>query len=140
MSIVRAMSDPARRRPSTNPVQRALAHPLRARLVALLERAPASPSQLAAQVDAPVGVVSYHVRVLAGAGVVELVATAPKRGALQHFYALRERADTLGATLLLEPDDAGALMSDLRARVDEARRTAADAPGDVPVTVVVHAG
>jgi len=140
MSIVRDMPDPARRPPTTNPVQRALAHPLRARLVALLERGPASPSQLAAHVDAPVGVVSYHVRVLADAGVVELVATAPKRGALQHFYALRDRDDTVGATLLLEPADAGALLADLRARVDEARRTAADAPGDVPVTVVVHAG
>jgi predicted transcriptional regulator len=30
--------------------------------------------------------VSYHVRQLENAGLIELVATEPRRGALEHYY------------------------------------------------------
>jgi DNA-binding transcriptional ArsR family regulator len=133
---------PEQLRPSphkTNAVQRALAHPLRARILVELEKQPASPSQIAEVVGESVGVVSYHVRVLAEAGLAELVGTVPKRGALQHFYAVRE-SDALGVTMMLDLERADALRKDLRALVDEARRSAEEDPGDVTVTVVVHAG
>jgi predicted transcriptional regulator len=32
--------------------------------------------------------VSYHVRQLEKAGLIELVATKPRRGALEHYYTL----------------------------------------------------
>jgi DNA-binding transcriptional ArsR family regulator len=133
---------PEQLRPSphkTNAVQRALAHPLRARILVELEKQPASPSQIAEVVGESVGVVSYHVRVLAEAGLAELVGTVPKRGALQHFYAVRE-SDALGVTMMLDLERADALRKDLRALIDEARRSAEEDPGDVTVTVVVHAG
>jgi len=38
------------------------------------------------ELDAPLGVVSYHVRMLRDYDCVELVRTEPRRGALQHFY------------------------------------------------------
>jgi hypothetical protein len=38
------------------------------------------------ELGAPLGVVSYHVRMLRDYDCVELVRTEPRRGALQHFY------------------------------------------------------
>ncbi len=122
----------------SNAVQRALAHPVRAQILVELEKRAASPSQLARVVGASVGVVSYHVRVLAESGLAELVGTVPKRGALQHFYALRD-SDTVGVTLELEPEAAEALRRDLRDRIDEARKLSEVSPGRVRVTIVVHA-
>ena len=37
---------------------------------------------------APLGSVSYHVRVLADLGALQLVDQAPRRGAIEHYYAL----------------------------------------------------
>lgn len=132
------MPEQTRHSHRSNAVQRALAHPVRAQILSQLRRGPASPSQLADAVGESVGVASYHVRVLAEAGLAELVGTVPKRGALQHFYAVRD-ADTLGVTLLLDDERAEALRRDLRSRVDEARRSAEERPGEVAVTVVLHA-
>ncbi|HEU4658563.1 MAG TPA: winged helix-turn-helix domain-containing protein [Capillimicrobium sp.] len=120
-------------------MQRALAHPVRAQILGELTKRPASPSQLADAVGESVGVVSYHVRVLVEAGLAELVGTVPKRGALQHFYAVRD-SDTLGVTIMLDAERAEALRRDLRERVDEARRSADERPGSVPVTIVMHVG
>lgn len=119
-------------------MQRALAHPVRARILTELEKRPASPSQLADVVGESVGVVSYHVRVLTEAGLAELVGTVPKRGALQHFYAVRDHG-TVGVTLLLDEPRAAQLRRDLRERVEEARRSSEEEPGEVAVTVVLHA-
>jgi DNA-binding transcriptional ArsR family regulator len=65
---------------------KALAHPLRVRLLAALNKGPASPNQLAEQVEEPLQNVSYHIRVLNGLGCIELVRTAQRRGAIEHFY------------------------------------------------------
>jgi DNA-binding transcriptional ArsR family regulator len=68
-------------------VAKALAHPLRLRILAALENERiASPSELSEELDASLGVVSYHVRNLADAGFLELVGTRPRRGATQHYY------------------------------------------------------
>jgi DNA-binding transcriptional ArsR family regulator len=67
-------------------IAKALAHPLRARILQRLGERTASPGDLAAELDAPLGVVSYHVRMLREYNCVELVRTQPVRGALQHFY------------------------------------------------------
>jgi DNA-binding transcriptional ArsR family regulator len=65
---------------------KALAHPLRHRLLAVLNNKVASPSQLADELGEPLGNVSYHVRILADLGCIELVGTTPRRGALEHHY------------------------------------------------------
>jgi DNA-binding transcriptional ArsR family regulator len=73
-------------KPSEARWAKAISHPLRAAILERLARGVATPGELAAQLGAPLGVVSYHVRMLRDYGMVELVRTEPKRGALQHFY------------------------------------------------------
>jgi len=46
----------------------------------------ASPNQLAHALGEALGSVSYHVRILRELDCVELVSTAPRRGALEHYY------------------------------------------------------
>jgi DNA-binding transcriptional ArsR family regulator len=65
---------------------KALAHPLRVRILRILESRTASPNELANELGAPLPNVSYHVRALARAGLAELVRTTPRRGAVEHYY------------------------------------------------------
>ena len=70
---------------------KAMAHPLRIRILALLTERDASPVALAHQLDTTLGRVAYHVRTLEQLGLIELVATHQRRGATEHVYAARER-------------------------------------------------
>jgi DNA-binding transcriptional ArsR family regulator len=70
---------------------KALAHPLRVQILALLDRRTASPKEIALEVGAGLGNVSYHVRKLERLGLLELVRTAPRRGAVEHYYRAVER-------------------------------------------------
>jgi DNA-binding transcriptional ArsR family regulator len=65
---------------------KALAHPLRTRVLAALDGRTASPSELADELEAPLGVLSYHVRRLQALGFIRLVRRVPKRGAVEHYY------------------------------------------------------
>ncbi len=65
---------------------KAISHPLRHRLLSLLDNRTASPNELARELGLPLGRVSYHIRLLAELGAIELVRTEPRRGALEHFY------------------------------------------------------
>src|SRR3954451_23585751 len=65
---------------------KAISHPLRHRLLSLLDGRTASPNELARELGLPLGRVSYHIRLLHDLGAIELVATEPRRGALEHFY------------------------------------------------------
>jgi DNA-binding transcriptional ArsR family regulator len=69
---------------------KALAHPLRIRILAMLADRSASPVQLSSQLDATLGTVAYHVRTLHSLGLVELVDTRQRRGATEHYYRARE--------------------------------------------------
>jgi len=70
---------------------KALAHPLRVRILGVLEARIASPRELAEELGAPLGNVSYHVRQLAAVGLVKLVKETPRRGAVEHYYKLEAR-------------------------------------------------
>lgn len=63
-----------------------VAHPLRVQALSVLAERPASPKEIAAELGAPVGNVSYHVRALEQVGLVELVDEKKRRGAVEHFY------------------------------------------------------
>jgi DNA-binding transcriptional ArsR family regulator len=63
-----------------------LAHPLRIHILRVLENRVASPSEIAEEIGAPLGNVSYHVRFLARVGLIELTSTKPRRGAVEHYY------------------------------------------------------
>lgn len=71
---------------------KALAHPLRVRILALLEEATASPNELSRRLEAPLGNVSYHVRILHQLKLIKLVRKTPRRGALEHYYRAVGRA------------------------------------------------
>ena len=66
---------------------KAFAHPLRLEILRALG-SQASPTELSRRLGAPLGSVSYHVRVLADIGALELVDQRPRRGAIEHYYAL----------------------------------------------------
>lgn len=70
---------------------KALAHPLRTRILAALDGRTASPSELADELDASLGVVSYHVRRLEALGFLKLVKREPRRGAVEHYYSTTGR-------------------------------------------------
>jgi DNA-binding transcriptional ArsR family regulator len=59
---------------------KALAHPLRVRILAML----------AEHLGATLGTVAYHVRTLERLGLIEMVATHQRRGATEHVYSARE--------------------------------------------------
>src|SRR3954470_13123041 len=108
-------------------IAKALAHPLRARILERLGEREASPGELADALGEPLGVVSYHLRMLREYHCVELVRTVPRRGALQHFYraTARPRLDheqwrNLPAALRGELADGtiGAIVEDLTRAAD----------------------
>lgn len=108
------------------PLTRALANPLRARLLFEYQREAISPSRLAARLGRPLNLVSYHTNVLVELGCIALTATASKRGATEHFYTAVE--------LPIFDDDAWAELplglrrsltsGVLASAVDDARRAA----------------
>ena len=70
---------------------KALAHPLRVQILAVLQDRVASPSDLAEELGAPLGNVSYHVRTLAKLGLLKLVRKRQRRGAIEHMYQANGR-------------------------------------------------
>lgn len=83
-------------------VIKALSHPLRFRILVVLNQRVASPSEIADELSEPLGNVAYHTKILAENGAIEQVRTAPVRGALEHFYRAHIRPwfdDELSARL-----------------------------------------
>jgi DNA-binding transcriptional ArsR family regulator len=72
-------------------IAKAYAHPLRIHILGLLDERTASPSEIANELGAPLTHVSYHVRQLAGLGLIRLVRTTPRRGAVEHHYTANIR-------------------------------------------------
>ena len=65
---------------------RALAHPLRVKILEILTERVTSPNRLSGDLDAGLSHVAYHTRALDKCGCLELVDTAKRRGATEHFY------------------------------------------------------
>jgi DNA-binding transcriptional ArsR family regulator len=70
---------------------RALSHPLRVRILAILEERTASAVELSRMLRADIGVVAYHVRKLHQLGLIELERETRVRGAIQRHYRAYER-------------------------------------------------
>jgi DNA-binding transcriptional ArsR family regulator len=67
-------------------IAKALSHPMRARILGILDERVASPNEIADMIDERLPNVSYHVRALLDLGCIELVDTAQRRGAVEHYY------------------------------------------------------
>ncbi len=70
---------------------RALGHPLRVRILAILEERTASAVEISRMLQADIGVVAYHVRKLHQLGLIELERETRVRGAIQRHYRAYER-------------------------------------------------
>src|SRR5690349_17392647 len=70
---------------------KAMSHPLRVRILAMLGERRSSPRELAELLGAPLGTTAYHVRTLERLQLIELVAERPVRGAIEHYYRATKR-------------------------------------------------
>src|SRR4051795_3343753 len=70
---------------------KAMSHPLRVRILALLEERAASPVELAGWLGATLGTTAYHVRALQRLGLIELIRETRVRGAVEHHYRAKPR-------------------------------------------------
>jgi DNA-binding transcriptional ArsR family regulator len=70
---------------------KALAHPLRVRILGILERRSATPKELAEILDVPLENLSYHVRALRDFGFIKLERRRMVRGAVEHRYGMVAR-------------------------------------------------
>src|SRR3954451_17998061 len=95
-----AKTKPVRKRARKKPQQsgldpaivKALAHPLRMRVLSRLNEVVASPKELAEEFGVSLPMLSYHFRVLNDVGAIELVSETPVRGAVEHHYRATTRA------------------------------------------------
>jgi len=73
---------------------KAVANPMRLDALRLFNERPiASPNEIANAMGIDVKLLSYHVRVLRECGCIEIVDTAQRRGATEHYYRATERAN-----------------------------------------------
>ncbi len=81
---------------------RAASHPIRAKALSMMAEGPASPKEIAAAVDKPIGNVTYHIHALEKAELVMLVEERKRGGATEHFYVATsltdEESEKLGAS------------------------------------------
>ena len=104
---------------------RLVQHPLRQQVLFKYGEAVTSPSAVAAALGAHLNLVSYHTQVLLHAGSIELVRTARRRGATQHFYRALHAGEVEDAAWERLP--AGRRRALVRQTLDTARRDVADA-------------
>jgi DNA-binding transcriptional ArsR family regulator len=106
---------------------KALAHPLRQRMLFLLGERPATISQLALTLDTRKGNVSHHLKVLREAGLVESAESRRVRGGTEQYYRRTARRIEIADA---QPGPAAAM---LRAVSEEF----SEAPGD-PLLALRH--
>jgi DNA-binding transcriptional ArsR family regulator len=65
---------------------KAMSHPVRVRIMAMLAERKASPNELSQWLGTTLGATAYHVRALHNLGLIELVDETRVRGAVEHHY------------------------------------------------------
>jgi len=71
----------------------ALSHPVRLEILLALQGRIASPAELSQELDASLGVISYHTSTLVKCGYLDLVhSEARQRGVIENFFAVTPRA------------------------------------------------
>lgn len=122
------MPKPKKRKDSVEQiVAKAFAHPLRVQILVLLNERVASPNLLAQELGQSLNLVAYHVRVLEKYDCIELVDTAQRRGATEHFYRASRRpflSDTEWSRIpeSLRPGVAQAVLKSVIEDLEEASR------------------
>jgi DNA-binding transcriptional ArsR family regulator len=107
---------------------RALAHPLRVQILEILSERIASPNDLSEELGVDLGHIAYHTRTLNSCGCLELVETAQRRGATEHFYKAAPRTGLSWMPLDLDErgwDEVAAIIAQTHKRVLAAQRRSA---------------
>lgn len=73
-------------------VLKALNHPVRRKVIGMLDAGVASPKEIAQQLGITVPAVSYHFGVLRKLGLIKVVRETPRRGAVERHYQVVKRA------------------------------------------------
>src|SRR6059058_4033695 len=90
----------------TTPSQvKAISHPLRTTILHLLHERAATVSELAIALERPKSTVAYHVKVLAEAGLVQVVRTRRVRAIEERFYGRTARMFYVGVERSADGDD-----------------------------------
>jgi DNA-binding transcriptional ArsR family regulator len=107
---------------------KALSHPLRVRILAMLGERTASPSQLSQWLGATLGTTAYHVRSLHQLGLIELADETRVRGAIEHHYRAGKRPTVSEEAWAQAPPIAkqAAVGSTLQVVDEYARKSAAE--------------
>jgi DNA-binding transcriptional ArsR family regulator len=110
-------------------VVKAIAHPLRLRIISVLEHRTASPKEIADDLGADLGVVSYHVRQLERFGLIKCIKHTQRRGAIQHTYRLEARPSITDEAWDAAPEIAkqalvGAVLGQVSSQVNAAAASA----------------
>ncbi|HEY3552077.1 MAG TPA: hypothetical protein VGK66_00165 [Solirubrobacterales bacterium] len=93
---------------------RALAHPVRIQILEILSERIASPNMLSVELKTGLTHIAYHTRALDRCGCLELVSTAQRRGAIEHFYKAREETTFSWMPLHLDTEACQEVISILR--------------------------
>jgi DNA-binding transcriptional ArsR family regulator len=104
---------------------RLVRHPLRQRVLFKYGEAVSSPSEVATALGERLNLVSYHTQSLLRAGFIELVRTARRRGAVEHFYRALEVSEIDDVAWEQLPTNLRRTL--VRQTLDATRREAADA-------------
>ncbi len=73
-------------------LMKAMAHPMRVRILAWMNDRPWSPNEISQEIGEGLSQISYHVKVLKDFELIEMTKTEPRRGAVEHFYKAIWRA------------------------------------------------
>ena len=119
---------------------KAMSHPLRVRILALLDEHTASPNELFGILGGSLGTVAYHVRTLHQLGLIELVHETRVRGAIEHHYRARARPKvTKEAWAQASPIAKQAAVGSSLQMIDEYARASAAAGGfDRPEAALIR--
>jgi DNA-binding transcriptional ArsR family regulator len=102
MSSTSRITDQTANADHMSTVMRAAAHPIRVRVLAALAQREMSPVELSRTLGRPdwsLGVIAYHVRLLAAHGLIELESTIQRRGAIEHRYVATPEGRALSAAV-----------------------------------------
>lgn len=112
---------------------KALAHPMRLRIVEALGQDCRTNQQLAAALGEPASKTHFHVLELHRAGLINIAAQTPKGGVLEKYYRAAARRFQLGPKLSRQGN-----ARIIEATLDAARAAFADAPAAAQAKADVH--
>src|ERR1043166_6093815 len=101
---------------------KAISHPLRTTIVGLLRERAATVTELAVAVERPKSTVAHHVKVLAEAGLVQVVRTRRVRAIEERFYGRTARLFYIAVERSAESDDLRGGFNDFEVAARARRR------------------